>query len=153
MAEIPTTAGTLSPDGRHRWDGVKWVVAEEGVATSSDAGQLSPDGRFRWNGTEWMPTTPTATSPATMVVSPKSPGLSTIASFFLPGLGSIINGEGGKGAVMLISYLVLQFFFWLTIWFLLGLIFLPFIIGLWIWGMYDGYEGARKWNASHGIVS
>jgi TM2 domain-containing membrane protein YozV len=94
-----------------------------------------------------------AGSSTRMVVSPKSPGVSVVAAFFLPGLGSIINGEGGKGAVMLITYLVLQLLFWVSIWFLVGLIFLPFILGVWIWGMYDGYEGARRWNASHGIVS
>jgi TM2 domain-containing membrane protein YozV len=88
-----------------------------------------------------------------MVVSPKSAGLAVIASFLLPGLGSMINGEGGKGAAMLVGFLVLQLLFWMTIWFLVGLIFLPFILGLWVWGMYDGYEGARRWNASHGIVS
>ncbi len=119
------------------------------------AGELSPDGRFRWDGGRWVYSTavPGAGSPPALVVSPKSVGLAVIASFFLPGLGSIINGQGGKGAVILVSYLVLQFLFWLTIWFLLGLIFLPFILGLWVWGMYDGYEGARRWNASHGILS
>jgi TM2 domain-containing membrane protein YozV len=119
------------------------------------AGQLSPDGRFRWDGGRWVYATANSgvVSQAPMAVSPKSVGLAVIASFFLPGLGSIINGEGGKGAVMLVSYIVLQFLFWLTIWFLLGLVFLPFILGLWVWGMYDGYEGARRWNARHGIVS
>src|SRR5207302_4389151 len=118
------------------------------------AGQLSPDGRFRWDGGRWVfaSGSPAAVPPA-MVISPKSLGLAVIASFFLPGLGSIINGEGGKGAAMLVGWVVLQFLFWLTIWFLVGLIFLPFLLGLWIWGMYDGYEGARKWNAVHGILS
>ena len=116
---------------------------------------LSPDGRYKWDGTRWVPIAAMAapSSLTAMVVSPKSPGVSVIASFFLPGLGSIINGEGGKGAVMLIAYLGFQVFFWFTIWFLLGLIFLPFILGIWVWGMYDGYEGARRWNAAHGIVS
>jgi len=127
----------------------------DNTSATLSLGQLSPDGYFRWDGVRWIYATSapsTGGSPA-MVVSPKSAGLAVIASFLLPGLGSMINGEGGKGAAMLVGFLVLQLLFWMTIWFLVGLIFLPFILGLWVWGMYDGYEGARRWNASHGIVS
>lgn len=119
------------------------------------AGQLSPDGRFRWDGVRWTYATPAAApggGPA-IAVSPKNAGLALVASFFFPGLGTIMNGEGGKGAAMLISDLVLWFLFLATFWFVLGFIFTPFMLGLWIWAMYDAYEGARKWNARHGIVS
>lgn len=34
-------------------------------------------------------------------VQPKSPGLAVLASFFIPGLGSMISGNGGIGALIL----------------------------------------------------
>jgi hypothetical protein len=27
------------------------------------------------------------------------------------------------------------------------------VIGAWIWGMIDAYQGAQRWNARHGIIS
>jgi TM2 domain-containing membrane protein YozV len=81
-----------------------------------------------------------------MVVAPKSPGVALLASFFVPGLGSMINGEVGKGVGILIGY-----FFAVILSFLL--IGIPFAIGLWIWGMVDAYTGAQSWNARHGIYS
>jgi len=32
-----------------------------------------------------------------MMVAPKSPGVAVLASFFIPGLGSMISGRGGMG--------------------------------------------------------
>jgi hypothetical protein len=69
-----------------------------------------------------------------------------LASFFLPGLGSIVNGEGVKGAVIMVSYFVALL---LT----LVLIGFPLAFGVWIWGMVDAYSSAQKWNARHGIIS
>lgn len=81
-----------------------------------------------------------------MVVAPKSPGLSLLASFFIPGLGTIINGEVGKGAGILIGYVVC----WA-----LAILVVPLlgVLGLWIWGMVDAYQGAQSWNRAHGIIS
>jgi TM2 domain-containing membrane protein YozV len=127
-------------------------MSESGSVTEPvSAGQLSPDGRFRWDGGRWVYAT--AVPVAQAIVAPKNAGLAVVASFFFPGLGTIMNGEGGKGAAMLISDFVLWFLFLLTFWFVLGFIFVPFMLGLWIWAIYDAYEGARKWNARHGIVS
>lgn len=81
-----------------------------------------------------------------MVVAPKSPGLSLLASFFVPGLGSMINGDGGKGAGILIGYIVSLFFVLIVIG-IFG------VIGFWVWGMVDAYQGARNWNLRHGILS
>lgn len=44
---------TLSPDGRWRWDGTRWVAVQTpagGTATAT----LSPDGRWRWDGSRWV---------------------------------------------------------------------------------------------------
>jgi TM2 domain-containing membrane protein YozV len=85
-------------------------------------------------------------APAGMVVAPKNPAVSLIVSFFIPGVGSMINGDVGTGVAILILYIVgigLAFF----------LIGIPILIGAWIWGMIDAYQGAQRWNARHGILS
>jgi len=80
------------------------------------------------------------------VVAPKSPGIGLLASFFVPGLGTMINGDVGKGVGILVGYVVCL---------LLSFLILPLFgaLGLWIWGMVDAYTGAQNWNRSHGIIS
>lgn len=81
-----------------------------------------------------------------LVVAPRSPAISLIASFFIPGLGSMINGRVGIGIGILCLYVVgfiLSFF----------LIGVPIALGAWIWGMVDGYQSAQAWNRAHGIIS
>ena len=112
--------------------------------------QYSPDGRFWWNGQQWIPVA-TAPQPGypygAMAISPKSPGLAVLASFFIPGLGSMISGSAEIGAVILVCWLIS---IPLVILFGLGI-----ITGLacWIFGMYHAYESARKWNLARGIIS
>jgi TM2 domain-containing membrane protein YozV len=79
-------------------------------------------------------------------VAPKSPGLGVLASFFIPGLGSMISGRGGKGAVILISY-VLSLILTVVV---IGFITAPIV---WIVGMVTGYQDAQQWNRDHGILS
>jgi TM2 domain-containing membrane protein YozV len=79
-------------------------------------------------------------------VAPKNPGIALLASFFLPGLGTMINGEAGKGIAILLGYFVS----WMLVIVFIGIF---GIIGFWIWGMVDAYQGAVKWNARHGILS
>ena len=80
------------------------------------------------------------------VVMPKNPALGVILSFFIPGLGSIVNGSTSRGVTILVVYVVgviLSFF----------LIGIPVVIGAWVWGLVDGYQSAQRWNQEHGIVS
>lgn len=79
-------------------------------------------------------------------VSPKNPGLALLASFFIPGLGSLINGSVAIGIIIMIAYFVS----WLLIFVIIGI---PMLIVIWIWGMIDAYTGAKKWNIAHGILS
>ena len=74
------------------------------------------------------------------------PALSALASFFLPGLGSMINGDVAKGIGILIGY----FISWVLVIVLVGIV---GVLGFWVWGMVDAAEGARRWNARHGILS
>lgn len=85
-------------------------------------------------------------TPGAVVVQPKNAAISLLASFFIPGLGTMINGNGGKGALILILYFVAFLFTFI-------LIGLPFLVGIWIWGLVDAYQSAQNWNRAHGIVS
>ena len=74
----------------------------------------------------------------------KDPGLMLLASFFIPGLGTILNGDTGKGVGILVGYLI-------GIVLSAVIIGIPMVIGFWIWGLVDAYQGAQKYNASHGL--
>jgi uncharacterized membrane protein len=58
----------------------------------------------------------------------------------------MINGKGGKGALLLIGY-ILSVVACLVI---VGFITAPII---WIVGMVMAYRDAQKWNRDHGILS
>ena len=79
-------------------------------------------------------------------VAPKSPALALLGSFFVPGLGQLMNGEVGKGVLLFCLYVFCFFLMFLLIGFLTA----P---AVWIWGMVDAYGGAQRWNAQRGIVS
>ncbi len=126
---------------------------------SQASGQISPDGHWRWDGGQWVPNMQppppppvplggmlVAGRPGQMMVAPKNPAVSLIVSFFIPGVGSMINGDVGIGVLILLLYVAgvgLSFF----------LIGIPLAIGAWIWGMIDAYQGAQRWNARYGILS
>lgn len=76
----------------------------------------------------------------------KSPAVSVLLSFFLPGVGSMINGEVGIGVVILVSYIVS----YILILALIGILLVPIV---WICGMVHAYSTAKSWNAAHGIIS
>lgn len=73
----------------------------------------------------------------------KEPALSLIVAFFLPGVGSMINGEVGKGIGILAGYVIS----WFLVIILIGLL---GILAFWIWGMIDAYQGAVAFNRRHG---
>lgn len=132
--------GTYSADGRWFWDGVHWYPA-------SSVPPIPPAPAQGAN------TAPVAQPASGYVVAPKSPGIALLVSFFLPGVGSIMNGETGKGVGILLGYLASWVLFWLLFIIVVGFLFLFVGIGLWIWGMVDAYTGAQRWNRMHGIVS
>ena len=84
--------------------------------------------------------------PQGYALAPKNPGVSLIASFFLPGLGTMLNGEVGKGVGILVGYFACLFLFFLIVLLLAA-------VGIWVWGMVDAYQGAQQWNRRHGILS
>jgi TM2 domain-containing membrane protein YozV len=139
-------------------------------AGASPSVQVLPDGQWVWNGSArvpnpsaaaLMPLPYTAPAPAqhapvayptagSYVVAPKNPAVSLIVSFFLPGVGSMINGDVGIGITILLLWLM-AIFLDIT---LFGLVVgVPLGIGMFIWGLIDAYQGAQRWNRRHGIIS
>ena len=74
----------------------------------------------------------------------KDPALMLVASIFIAGLGTILNGETGKGVGILVGYIIGAV---LSV----VLIGIPIMFGFWVWGMIDAYQGAQKYNAEHGF--
>ena len=75
---------------------------------------------------------------------PKNPGVSAVLSFFFTGLGQIYNGQLAKGLVfMAVGFLNI----------LLAFILIGFVTGpvFWIYGMYDAYKNAEKFNRGEGL--
>jgi TM2 domain-containing membrane protein YozV len=89
---------------------------------------------------------PYAAQPTFTQVVPKNPAIAVLASFFLPGLGTMLNGQAGRGVLILLGYCVS----WVLVIVLVGIL---GVFGFWVWGMVDAYQGAREWNARHGIYS
>lgn len=94
----------------------------------------------------------------------KEPFFSLVASFFIPGLGTILNGEVARGiAFMACFYLspVAGFALMFVALFvssaasILSFLFLGLAavvsLGVWVWGMIDAYRGAELHNSLHGL--
>lgn len=92
--------------------------------------------------------TPAAPTTATEA---KNPVLHLVASFFVPGLGSFLNGDSHRGIVIFAAYLASWFGYLLLVWALVGFIFLPVAVAVWGFGMVDAYRGAEDWNRRHGV--
>lgn len=86
------------------------------------------------------------TFPPSPQVAPKNAALAALASFFIPGLGSLIIGRVGWGVTIFCAYVLA----WLSLIVLVGFVLIP---AVWVWGMVDAYVGAQSWNRAHGIIS
>lgn len=69
----------------------------------------------------------------------KNPAVATILSFFFMGLGQIYNGEIAKGVIFIVLYAIS----WGAMFLLIGFITTPI---LWIWGMVDANNSAKRIN-------
>jgi TM2 domain-containing membrane protein YozV len=70
---------------------------------------------------------------------PKNPGLAAVASFFFSGLGQIYNGDIAKGVFLIVIQVINLFLMVLCIGFLLYPV-------VWIYGIWDAYKTAEKFN-------
>lgn len=69
----------------------------------------------------------------------KNPAVATILSFFYMGLGQFYNGQIGKGVVFIILYGISL----LLMYVIIGFVTTPI---LWIWGMIDANNSAKRIN-------
>jgi TM2 domain-containing membrane protein YozV len=76
----------------------------------------------------------------------KDAAVSTILSFFMPGLGQFYNGQIGKGVAFLLVTMFVNF--------PLAFIGVGFFTGLatWIWAMIDAHSTAEKINRGEIVV-
>jgi Protein of unknown function (DUF2510) len=92
-------------------------------------------------------------APAVSPAASKSPGLHAVASFFIPGLGTLLCGKTARGLLILGLSAVSLFGVTILANALIGGE--PTGIGgflaipLWVWGMVDGYRSAQQWNLEH----
>jgi TM2 domain-containing membrane protein YozV len=104
--------------------------------------QYTPGQQFQ----EWAPLPLHAQEMQPVAVAPKNPAVSVLLSVFVPGLGSMVNGNAGTG----VAILVLNIIGWMLAIVLIGI---PLAIGTWIWGLVDAHQSAQRWNRAHGIIS
>ncbi|MEU7894839.1 hypothetical protein AB0B45_18500 [Nonomuraea sp. NPDC049152] len=83
----------------------------------------------------------------------KEPAISVLLSFFLPGVGSIVNGDTAKGVGILVGSYAALFFGIILTFVLIGFLILPVAFGLWVWGLVDAYQGAVRANQRNGYPS
>jgi TM2 domain-containing membrane protein YozV len=137
-------------EGERYWDGRAWTPHVRPPMAPPVAARDAHGLPHQVSGASWPPpgSGPAPVNAPVYItqVAPKSPALSALASFFLPGLGSMINGDVAKGIGILVGY----FISWVLVIVLVGIV---GVFGFWVWGMVDAAEGARRWNARHGILS
>ncbi len=135
-------ADPSNPQQQRYWDGRAWtahVVAYThpapgyGAVAVPNPGYVVPHQGYPVNNQGYA-------------IAAKNPALSLIVSFFLPGVGTMMNGEVGKGVGILIGYLV-------SIVLTVVIIGIFGVIGFFVWGLVDAYTGAQNWNRAHGIIS
>jgi TM2 domain-containing membrane protein YozV len=95
---------------------------------------------------EWTPLPMQSYEMQPVMVAPKSPAVSVLLSIFIPGLGSMVNGNARTG----VTILILNIIGWMLAIVLIGI---PLALGSWVWGLVDAHQSAQRWNRAHGILS
>lgn len=122
------------------WDGNTWTDNVSPMQPTVQASSYPVPMQPLAQGPGYVP------APPGYVVQAKNPAVSLLVSFFIPGVGSMINGDTNTGIIILVSYFVSVILVFVLIGFLLA----P---AVWIWGMIDAYQGAVRWNQQHGVIS
>lgn len=136
--------GWYDHDGERRyWDGEQWThsTSVPQIPAPAPYGEVAAYGQPGPYGGQAPPFVP-----GMMPVPRKEPGLMVLASFFIPGLGSMLNGDVGAGVAFLCAYLFSIVFAVCGAVFIVGFVGLPVAIGAWIWSMVHAYQGAVRYN-------
>lgn len=116
----------------------------------SFAGQAQQAGFAQQPGQQMQPVQPGGfpahqqQGAVTPVYGRKDPAIMLLASFFIPGLGSMLAERVGKGVGILIAY----FISCALIFVIVGFLTTPVI---WILGMVAAFKDAKDWNRAHGF--
>lgn len=138
-----------------------WAQRPRYVTADPDWGQPAPPLR----DDAYIPSRPPGAPYGTWAVTRKEPALSLLASYFVPGLGSMINGDTGQGLLFMGGVFLIP---WVPIALVLiplasgnpvsplmiyavmaiaGLIF----FGTWVWSIVEAYRGAQAYNSAYGL--
>ncbi|MFN8097916.1 MAG: DUF2510 domain-containing protein [Dermatophilaceae bacterium] len=138
------------PDGTERyWNGAGWTPAVRpptyAVTPGTPITTPYPAAYVQDAGVSPAPVVLTPQPmPYAVPISRRSPGGALLASFLVPGLGQLINGEVTKA----ILFFVLAGIFGLLTIVVIGA---PFLLITWVWGMIDAHSSATNWNRQFGI--
>lgn len=91
-----------------------------------------------------------APAPGGMMPPRKEPAIAVLISFFVPGVGSMVNGDVGEGIGFLAAYIFGLVLVICLGWAVVGLIGLPISLGIWAWSMFHAYQGAVNHNRAVG---
>jgi TM2 domain-containing membrane protein YozV len=116
-----------------------WAPQPQGAAVQYQGAQAQGAPQYQGPPQAYGP-------PPVQVIAAKNPGVGVILSIFIPGLGTIVNGDTARGAIILGLYI----FGWILTIILIGF---PILIGAWVWGLVDGYLSAQRWNTAHGVLA
>lgn len=113
----------------------------------------------------YVPSRPPGALYGTWAVTRKEPALSLLASYFVPGLGSMINGDTGRGLLFIGGVFLMP-------WVPIALVLIPLasgrpvsplmtyicmaiagltFFGSWFWSIVDAYRGAQAYNSAYGL--
>ncbi len=147
--------GWYEHDGERRyWDGTQWTHSTSLPSSATPQGVVAPPPHQAA-----MPPAVYAPQPhgpyggpppGVMPVPRKEPAISLLVSFFVPGVGSMINGDIGAGVAFLGVYILGVVLIVCLGWLIVGLIGLPIMLGAWIWSMIHAFQGAQTFNRAVG---
>ena len=149
----PTTgaATPASPPPPPSSQVVPYTAPTHGQAPPPGAGQ-APFGQQSYGQQSYAQ--PPHVGPAGAMPAPrKDPAISLILSLFIPGVGSMVNGDVGAGVGFLGLYIFGLVLVICLGWILIGFIGLPLMVVAWGWGMYHAYQGAVELNRRNGYQS
>lgn len=139
--------GWYEHEGERRyWDGSQWTHA-----TSTPPRTYAPTPPLvTGQVVPYSGESPPYTPPPAVPLARKEPAIALLVSFFIPGVGSMMNGDVGAGVGFLLLY---GFGLVLVVclgWIVIGLIGIPFMLLAWAWSMYHAYQGAIDFNRRAG---
>jgi len=122
------------------WQGEEFPQYHGGLGDQARAQALPVPGAYQ------EPLAPMGRPGTYQQVQGRSAAVAVLASLLVPGLGSMLNDEVGKGILILACYVVAV----ITCFFLIGFVLAP---AVWIWGMVAANTDAHAWNRAHGMLS